>query len=1038
MKRKKLFASVLILAALVLWALLSSLVGQPLSAPTQAAPAWAAEQMVLPFDPRDVVQQDLNSYRTVDGGLQADNGRVRADLSSWGFTFGLYDQGHVLPGARLGYRLSQVFRGDTMIYTAPPQGGDAPAVQDSPLQAGFARAGGIVEAYRVLDYQVEQFFVIPRAPAGSGDLVLVGILSTTLRPAETGLLSSGVAHFPLGNGNELTYGPATVKDAAGRESPVSMRIDGSEVRLVVPGNWLSAAMYPVVVDPLYGSELRITTSDATQSDPAVAANSKNDNMPGDDDYRYLVAWADNRNSGTTGWDIYAQVVKANGTAYSGNAQVVSLSGNQTSPAIACDTTSTPYCLLVYLNGSTVKGQLLNLDGTTYGNEIPISNHTGAGRPTVAFASSAGIYLVTWADNSSGNWDLYSRVVNLNGGLPGSETLVTTQAGDQDRPSAVWDGKRSHFFVTWENSATIYGVACSISSNNCSSSGHSIVTISSSPGWDGNASVALNSFSNPDGYNGEAFVVWERATSPTSIWSQRLYWNGSNYAVVSGGNVRLSPIAGINATYSSPRVAYQPGTNEYLVTWRVGTGGIEAQQVSARGDPEALLAVSGLSNDSMNRTVPAVVLNPLLNQYLLTWQGQAWCSDLGCKQDEIYSRRMDFSTLSGSTTDVEAYVAVAHDSDLDHYLVVWTRYNIAVAQNHIYGQLFSADGHSLGNPFVICGNSAGRCNNNRDRWGTVAAYDSQYHRYLIAWCDSYLYDENIRAVEVEADGTVPRNPINIIGGNDGAGEDNPSIAYDSAGGQFLVVWQDGATGIEIRGNIVQLQADPTPPATRVPVTQLPQDVLISESGAGSTNYRAGVAANPGDTTRRFLVIWTKDRTGTWKAFVSADGSSITDRGSISIYSDPFFGPNVQFGGSRYLVTYGGDSGQVWGALLNTSGSSVWSDCNLANATRHGDNPRNEAGIGADSNNFQVLFWGWNGSQWEIRGSEVNQGSSSCPTPNDVPVFLSAPEPYDGPAIACNSGYNCMVAHGVIAPTPTPGGPTPTPGTNYDVYGSMIFR
>jgi hypothetical protein len=1046
MKRKRWFVFPLLLAALVLWALLTGTGGQ------SGSPVGIVAARELPFDPQGVVAGDRNAYHPIEGGLRADNGRIRADLAPWGFTFSLYDDGAYRADARLGFRLVQARHGDTVLYTAPPEGGSTPSLQDVPWQAGYARAGVLVEAYLALDYQVEQFFVVPRPLSGTGDLVLTGAFSTTLMPVETGPLPAGVVRFALPGGGELTYGPAEVRDAAGRVGPVAVELTEREVRLTVPGDWLAAATYPVIVDPLYGSEIRVTTSNDAQVAPAVAANGTS----GEDDDRFVVVWADDRNdSEGDGWDIYSQRVKADGTLNGSNYRVTELSDDQQTPAIAYDGgSSNPYYLLTYQDSdSNVYGWMLNKDGTRYQSEISIGTGSGTqAAPAVAYGAGAGYYLVVWEDSRDGNWNIYSRVVSPGGTPQGSETQITSHAGDETAPAVAWDETRDHYFITWQRSGDIYGIACSISSGNCSTSGHSTVTIANTGDTEANSDVAFNSFDNPDANDGELFVVWDRTTSPTSVWGQRVKWSGSDYAL-EGSNVRLSPaITPDQGHRKLPRVAYQPGVNEYLVTWQAGTGAIEARQVTARGAQAALYTVSGTASGSYERTLPAVVLDPTRNQYLAVWQGETICGDGGCIQTEIYGRRMDYTTFIATTTDVELYPAVAYNSDSDEYLVAWV--HDSASETYIYGQRVRADGTANGSRIDICdeGNND-ECGTNAARTELAVAYASNasanLRSYLIVWRDDQLdADGDIYGAEIQPDGTMVAKRF-LVQNTSSDYQVAPDVTYDPTSGKYLVVWAScyntgtncsGAWGATIRGSIVY-------PRTGSPPTISPKDFLISASGSTVRNWPPGVAANPDHATKRYLVAWShNDPTGgdaVQGAFVNPSGTPDTPfQIEPGIWTE--LPPAVAFGGTRFLVVSANSNGYkiIDGALLNADGTFVWgagSDHSCQISAGQASNRVLDVDIiristSSNSNYFQVIFESLSGTG--LLGVEVyqNSGSTCPPTPSsDEVIFLPNPAPYyyGHSSLACGAGYRCLVGRCVDDPTPTP-------GLTPDIYSNMIFR
>lgn len=110
--------------------------------------------------------------------------------------------------------------------------------------------GGLVEAYDVLVGGLEQTFVLASAPSAFGDLVIRGQLGGTVAPLPSQRGHAAVAFADASGRVVISYGAATAIDANGRRCAMStsMLADGLELRL--DGDWLAAAAFPVVVDPL--------------------------------------------------------------------------------------------------------------------------------------------------------------------------------------------------------------------------------------------------------------------------------------------------------------------------------------------------------------------------------------------------------------------------------------------------------------------------------------------------------------------------------------------------------------------------------------------------------------------------------------------------------------------------------------------------------------------------------------------------------------------------------------------------------------------
>lgn len=126
----------------------------------------------------------------------------------------------------------------------------------------------VTEAYDVLAAGVEQTFVLHQ-PAGAGDLVIEGSITTRLRAAMAPAGHQSLS-FADTQGRELVrYGRAFAIDAGGRRLELATAFDAERVELRVPSAWLASATYPVVVDPLTSRTTIVTNGGAVVREPHV-------------------------------------------------------------------------------------------------------------------------------------------------------------------------------------------------------------------------------------------------------------------------------------------------------------------------------------------------------------------------------------------------------------------------------------------------------------------------------------------------------------------------------------------------------------------------------------------------------------------------------------------------------------------------------------------------------------------------------------------------------------------------------------------------
>jgi parallel beta-helix repeat protein len=213
---------------------------------------------------------------------------------------------------------------------------------------------------------------------------------------------------------------------------------------------------------LYGANLLISNAAKMQDRPTVAYDSVN--------RRFFVAWQDYRNKETTRYDVYGQIVDANGTL-DGNEFVISDgSDNQTWPKAAYDSANERFLVVWsdYRNRQStsydIYGQILNADGTRYGGGelVIIVADRYQSSPSVAYDSVNQRFLVVWNDGRGGEitrCDIYGQILNASGATCGNDFVICDDlvifAGEhQYEPSVAYDSVNQRFLVVWTDQRNI--------------------------------------------------------------------------------------------------------------------------------------------------------------------------------------------------------------------------------------------------------------------------------------------------------------------------------------------------------------------------------------------------------------------------------------------------------------------------------------------------------------------------------------------------------------------------------------------------------
>ncbi|MBI5182104.1 MAG: hypothetical protein HZA06_04220 [Nitrospirae bacterium] len=325
-----------------------------------------------------------------------------------------------------------------------------------------------------------------------------------------------------------------------------------------------------------GTEFVICNAANTQYSPSIAYDNAKQ--------RFLVVWDDYR-SGTT-YDIYGQLVNADGTLNGSNFAVSNAANGQSLASVAYDSINQRFLVVWgdYRSGTTydIYGQLVNADGTLYGtasnvNFVIANAANDQNMPSAAYDSSNQRFLVAWADYRADgiNGDIYTQLVNANGTLNGGNSLITTDIyyDHQYMPSVTFDNVNQRFLVVFgkwsvETSNTdIYGQL--LNANGTLNGGN--FAISNGSGHELYPSVAF------DSANQRYLAAWgdfrNQATTSEDIYAQLVNANGTlydqngsgtgdtndNFAISNAANLQTDPSVAYNSNCSNLLVAY--GTSE---------------------------------------------------------------------------------------------------------------------------------------------------------------------------------------------------------------------------------------------------------------------------------------------------------------------------------------------------------------------------------------------------------------------------------------------------------------------------------------------
>lgn len=169
---------------------------------------------------------------------------------------------------------------------------------------------------------------------------------------------------------------------------------------------------------------------------------------------YCVTWVDTRNGNA---DIFATLLDSAGLPSSFTDIPISAAVNsQYYPRVAWSSGEGGTYHIVwsdYRSGTEwrVFGNILWLDGSTWGDFQITSNPTGYSASMPVLASSGGGMGMTWLDYRDGNYEIYFVRLRDDGGRLGDEIRLTNDLRSSIYPTIVWTG--AEYGVFWEDART---------------------------------------------------------------------------------------------------------------------------------------------------------------------------------------------------------------------------------------------------------------------------------------------------------------------------------------------------------------------------------------------------------------------------------------------------------------------------------------------------------------------------------------------------------------------------------------------------------
>ncbi|MBK8096323.1 MAG: hypothetical protein IPK26_04405 [Planctomycetes bacterium] len=271
--------------------------------------------------------------------------------------------GAAAPAAQhLALSLVEIRRGDQVVWRK--------GTPSAPVQTGARRAelphGICRERHDVTPEGIELSLEFPAPLPGHGDLVASFHCATSLPVVER---QGAGAVFLLPGVGGVSIGGVTGIDAHGTNTAGSLQVVGDRLELRLPGAFVEHAAWPLILDPLVGTQFLASTAASVDSQPAVAYEASND--------AYLVAY---RYTGAAG-------------------------------------------------SMQIRGCFVTGAGTPQGSMVVLATAPWLDAPKVANIAPHDTFVVAWLEAATpfGTTDVRVRTVRSQFGAPGSLGTATTVA-----------------------------------------------------------------------------------------------------------------------------------------------------------------------------------------------------------------------------------------------------------------------------------------------------------------------------------------------------------------------------------------------------------------------------------------------------------------------------------------------------------------------------------------------------------------------------------------------------------------------------------
>ncbi|MBM4361989.1 MAG: hypothetical protein FJ104_04865 [Deltaproteobacteria bacterium] len=534
----------------------------------------------------------------------------------------------------------------------------------------------------------------------------------------------------------------------------------------------------------FAAPVAIAATAAVEEDPAVAAG------PGGE---FLVAWTE----GTTGADIRAAIVAADGTVGTAFGVAVNAATLQRQAAASHDGTS--YWVAwantvgsardIYAARVTSGGAVLDSHAESAVTVGGAAVTTAAGlQNEPSIACQTGGCFVAWQDSASGAMDARGKVLAPDFTALSGELTLSAAADVQAWPEvAVAEG--GAFYVAWEDARNgappyVYGSPVTLAGSVVDAGGRFLTL--GTPRQRGPAAAFVT---------GQSYrVAWADSRAPgDDILTKSVTKAGA----VVGASLRT--LGGAAGRQDQPAGAAFGST--YLFAWADQRAGgardLYAGRMDLSGNPldGSGLLISAGANEQIE---PAVASSG--TRALVVWQDRrSGTSDIyGAILDDTLAVVAPEFVIANAALNQQV-PAVGHDDVSGLFVVAWRDGRVSDASSDIYAARVDTSGTVLDPGGIAVGAATGV--------QTDPAVDARGGRALVAWEDSRSGNADIRvALLAPSGGSLSTVLADTALASRTTEETDPAVAH--IGDSFVVTWTDARSSVTNGTDVYARQVFPS--------------------------------------------------------------------------------------------------------------------------------------------------------------------------------------------------------------------------------------